>query len=39
MHDMLQHAAQDPAAVLASPVYERILLFVLSALEQQRLSK
>lgn len=39
MHDMLQHVAQDPAAVLASPVYARILLFVLSALEQQRLSK
>jgi ATP-dependent RNA helicase DHX57 len=39
MHDMLQQVAQDPASILASPAHERILLFVLSALEQQRLSK
>jgi hypothetical protein len=39
MHDMLQQVAHDPVAVLASPTYERIVLFVLSALEQQRLGK
>ena len=39
MRDMLQQVAQDPASVLASADYDRIVLFVLSALEQQRLSK
>jgi hypothetical protein len=39
MHNMLQQVAQDPAAILASREYQRILLFVRSALEQQRLCK
>jgi HrpA-like RNA helicase len=34
---MLQHISQDPKAVLDNQVYKRIVLFVLSALEQQRM--
>lgn len=39
MHDMLQQVAQDPTRFSSDPLYEQIVLFVLSALEQQRIIK
>jgi hypothetical protein len=39
MGSMLQQVSQDPEAVLEHPEYTKIVLFVLSALDQQRLSK
>jgi HrpA-like RNA helicase len=39
MGSMLQQVSQDPEAVLEHPEYKKIVLFVLSALDQQRLSK
>jgi HrpA-like RNA helicase len=38
MDEMLQQVARDPARVLSSPEYKRIVLFALSALEHQRLN-
>lgn len=39
MHDMLQQAAQDPKALLSKQEYRQLVLFVLAALEQQRLER
>ena len=38
-NDLLQQVSLDPKSVLTNTVYERIVLFVLSALELQRLKK
>ena len=38
-NDLLQQVSLDPKSVLTNQVYERIILFVLSALELQRLKK
>ena len=38
-NDLLQQVSLDPKSVLTNQVYERIVLFVLSALELQRLKK
>jgi HrpA-like RNA helicase len=38
-HDMLQQVAQNPATFSSNEEYEQIILFVLSAVEQQRLVK
>jgi HrpA-like RNA helicase len=39
MHDILQQVAQDPMSVLTDSDYEKLVLYVLSAIEQHRLSK
>jgi HrpA-like RNA helicase len=38
-HDMLQQVAQNPATFSSMEEYEQVILFVLSAVEQQRLMK
>jgi hypothetical protein len=37
--DILQQLAEDPQSVVTNATYQRIVLYILSAIEQQRMKK